>query len=184
MGMFKIQMVLFPDQNQPTPALIASSMGFTTEVHICCIYVFECPGALCSLNPGPNTYLYTRCHMIIITFVIDNIVPNRVGTRGGSTGSRTGCNLKTGCCCMIAFPSHRLYLGLHLDHAYLYLRLYLRGTVQYLLAYCLVNPKNWSLWWKLRGTAVKKPQVWSPLSLYRHVIISFMTFWPCRTSSG
>ena len=53
-----------------------------------------------------------------------------------------------------------------------------------LLAYCLVNPKNWSPWWKLGGTAVKKPQVWSPLGLYRHVIISFMTFWPCRTSSG
>ena len=78
------------------------------------------------------------------------------------------------------WTSHCLYL----DNAYLYLRLYLRGTVHYLLAYCLVNPKNWSLWWKLRGTAVKKPQVWSPLNLYRHVIISFMTFWPCRTSSG
>jgi len=38
--------------------------------------------------------------------------------------------------------------------------------------------------WKLGGAAVKKPQVWSPLGLYRHVIISFMTFWPCRTSSG
>ena len=43
--------------------------------------------------------------------------------------------------------SHCLYL----DHAYLYLRLYLRGTV-----HCLVNPKNWSLWWKLGGTTVKK----------------------------
>ena len=81
------------------------------------------------------------------------------------------------------WTSHCLYLGLYLDHAYLYLRLYLRGTVHCLLAYFLVNPKNWSPWWKLAGTAVKKPQVWSPLSLYRHVIISFMTFWPCRTSS-
>jgi len=87
-------------------------------------------------------------------------------------------------CCRIAFliclnfalPILRLY-------AYPYLRLYVRGTMHCLLAYCLVNPKNWSLWWKLRGTAVKKPQVWSPLGLYRHVIISFMTFWPCRTSS-
>jgi len=75
-----------------------------------------------------------------------------------------------------------LYLGL--DHAYLYLRLCLRDTVRCLLAYCLVNPKNWSLWWKLGGTVVKKPQVWSPLGLYRHVIISFMTFWPCQTSSA
>jgi len=58
------------------------------------------------------------------------------------------------------WTSHCLYLGLYLDDAYLYLRLYLRGTVHYLLAYCLMNPKNWSLWWKLRGTAVKKPQVW------------------------
>ena len=33
---------------------------------------------------------------------------------------------------------------------------------------------------KARG---KKPQVWSPSGLYRHVIILFMTFWPCRTSS-
>ena len=31
---------------------------------------------------------------------------------------------------------------LNLDYAYLYLRLYLRDTVHYLLAYCLVNPKN------------------------------------------
>jgi len=40
----------------------------------------------------------------------------------------------------------------YLDHAYLHLHLYLRGTV-----HCLVNPKNWSLWWKLRGTTVKNP---------------------------
>ena len=108
--------------------------------------------------------------------------------RGGSTGSWNGCNLKTGQCCMIAFlsclnfalPILRPVLRLY---AYLYLRLYLRGTVHCLLAYCLVDPKNWSPWWKLGGTAVKKPQVWSPLGLYRHVIISFMTFWPCRTSS-
>ena len=73
---------------------------------------------------------------------------------------------------------HCLYLGLYLDHAYLYLRLYLRGTVHCLLAYCLVNPRNWSLWWKLGGTAMKKPQVWSQLALYKHVIISFMAFWP------
>jgi len=68
------------------------------------------------------------------------------------------------------WTSHCLYLGLYLGHDYLYLRLYLRGTVHCLLAYCLVNPKNWSLWWKLGGTAVKKPQVWSPLGLYRHMI--------------
>jgi len=37
---------------------------------------------------------------------------------------------------------HCLHLGLYLDDAYLYLRLYLRGTVHYLLAYCVVNPKN------------------------------------------
>ena len=43
----------------------------------------------------------------------------------------------------------------YLDHAYLYLRFYLRATVHCLLAHCLVNPKNWSLWWKLWGTAVK-----------------------------
>ena len=70
------------------------------------------------------------------------------------------------------------------DQAYPYLCLYLRGTVHCLLAHCVVNPKNRSLWWKLGGTAVKKPQVWSPLGLYMHVTVSFMTFWPCRTSSG
>ena len=114
--------------------------------------------------------------------------------RGGSTGSRTGCNLKT--CAwrhgmadaawlhsFCVWTSHCVYLCLYLDYAYPYLHLYVRGTVHCLLAYCRVNPKNWSLWWKLGGTAVKKPQVWSPLGLYRHVIISFMTFWPCRTSS-
>ena len=75
------------------------------------------------------------------------------------------------------WTSHCLYLGLYLDYAYLYLRLYLRGTVHCLLAYCLVNPKkNWSPWWKLGGTAVKKPQVWFPLSLYRHVIIHLWPF--------
>ena len=68
-----------------------------------------------------------------------------------------------------------------LDHAYLYLRLYLRGTVHCLLAYCQrIDHYDESS----GGTVVKKPQVWSPLALYRHVIISFMTFWPCRTSSG
>jgi len=115
--------------------------------------------------------------------------------RGGSTGSRTGCNLKTGAWChgmadaawlhsFHVWTSHCLYLALYLDYAYPYLCLYLRGTVHCLLAYRLVNPKDWSLWWKLGGTAAKKPQVWSPLGLYRHVIISFMTFWPCWTSSG
>ena len=64
------------------------------------------------------------------------------------------------------WTSHCVYLGLYLDHADLYLGLYLRGTVRCSLAYCLVNPKNWSLWWKLGGTAVKKPQVWSPWSFH------------------
>ena len=49
-----------------------------------------------------------------------------------------------------------------LDYAHPYLRLYVRGTVHCLFGYCLVNSKNWSLRWKLVGTAVKKPQVWSP----------------------
>jgi len=31
---------------------------------------------------------------------------------------------------------------LYLDYVYLYLHLYLRGTVHCMLAYCLVNPKN------------------------------------------
>ena len=82
--------------------------------------------------------------------------------------SRTGWDFEDwrmapwhGWCCMIAFLSHCLYLGLYLDYAYPYLRLYVRGTVYCLLAYCLVNPKNWSLWWKLGDTAVKKPRVWS-----------------------
>ena len=47
------------------------------------------------------------------------------------------------------WTSHCVYLGLYLDYAYPYLRLYVRGTLHCLLAYCLVNPKNWSLWWKL-----------------------------------
>ena len=111
--------------------------------------------------------------------------------RGGLTGSQTRCNLKTGTWhhgmadaawlhSFRVWTSHCLYLY----YAYPYLCLYVRGTVHCLLAYCVVNPKNWSLWWKLGGTAVKKPQVWSPLGWYRHVIILFMTFWPCRTSSG
>jgi len=47
----------------------------------------------------------------------------------------------------------------------------------------LVIPKNRSLRWKLGGTAVKKPLVWSPLGLYKHVIILFTTFWPYQISS-
>jgi len=110
--------------------------------------------------------------------------------RGGSTGCRTRCNLKTGAwhhsmadaAWLHSFRVWTLHC-LYLDYAYPYLRLYIRGTVHCLLAYCLVNPKNWLLWWKLGGTAVKKPQVWPPLALYRHVIILFMTFWPRQTSS-
>ena len=108
--------------------------------------------------------------------------------RGGSTGSWTGCNLKTGRCCMIAFlscsnftlpilrPILRLCLSLptHVPQGYSALFVSrLSGKSKELITMM-----------KARGTAVKKPQVWSPLGLYRHVIISFMTFWPCRTSSG
>jgi len=78
--------------------------------------------------------------------------------RGGPTGSQAGCNLN-----LIGRQADAAWLhsfvpelrtGLQLELWIMLLELaslpYLhRGTVHCLLAYCLVNPKNWSLWWKL-----------------------------------
>ena len=97
-------------------------------------------------------------------------------------------NLKTGWCCMIAFLSC-------LNFALPILRPILRPC----LSLPMLVPQGYSALFvsilsgeskelitmmKARGTTAKKPQGWSPLGLYRHVIISFMTFWPCRTSSS
>jgi len=72
-------------------------------------------------------------------------------------------------------------------YTYVYLRpclplptLVPQGYSAFLLAYCLVTPKNRSLWWKLGGTAAASGMI--SIGLYGNVIISFMTFWPCRTS--
>ena len=102
--------------------------------------------------------------------------------RGGSTGSWTGCNLKTSRCCMIAFlscsnftlpilrPILRLYLSLPTLVPQGYSALF--GSI------LSGESKELITMMKAQGTAMKKPQVWSPLGLYRHVILSFMTYWP------
>jgi len=105
--------------------------------------------------------------------------------RGGSTGSRTGCNLKTGWCCMIAFPSC-LNFALHILMPILWPRLSLPTLVPQgysALFGSILSGESKELvttvTMKARGYSGEKASgMISILGLYRHVIISFMTFWP------
>ena len=79
----------------------------------------------------------------------------------------------------IPFVFELVYLGLYLDYAYPYLHLYIRGTLHLFVIILSGEPKELITMMKAQGYSGEKASVMNPLiyiGLYRHVIISFMTF--------